>query len=80
MAYLDFKDKQGLTLLDHAKENQNEGILCLLVDAGANLGQDHYTGKELLFLSILKEWNNLFKILIKKGVPISSQDPQVLLY
>ena len=73
-SFLDFEDSFGKTLIDYAREVHNEKILVLLVDSGENLGKNMSKGIQLLFESVKQHWLELFKALIKKGVPISSVD------
>ena len=76
-SFLDFEDVYEKVLLDYAREVSSEKILTLLVESGATLGKGLNKGIELLFLSVEHGWNDLFKILIKKGVPIGSINKKV---
>eukprot|EP00347_Sterkiella_histriomuscorum_P001466 403371929 len=73
-SFLDFEDTFGKTLIDYARDVHSEKILGLLVDSGENLGKNMCKGIELLFDCVKQQWLELFKSLIKKGVPIASVD------
>ncbi|CDW83984.1 ankyrin repeat [Stylonychia lemnae] len=76
-SFLDFEDIYGKVLLDYARDVHSEKILGILIDSGENLGKNMCKGVELLFECIQQKWLDLFKSLIKKGVPIASVDNKV---
>ena len=76
-SFLDFEDVYQKVLIDYARDGSSPRILKLLVESGATLGKSLSKGIELLFLSVEHGWNDLFKILIKKGVPIGSINKKV---
>lgn len=71
-AYLDYIDIYKKTILEYARETQNEEILSFLVESGCSLGNRYTKGIELMFDSISKGWTTLFKTLVKKGVPVTA--------
>ncbi len=52
LAFLDFEDTFSKTVLEYARETENESVLSFLIESGANLGKGLFKGVELLFESI----------------------------
>lgn len=52
-------------------------MLCFIVESGGNLGRGMNVGIELLFESIARDWFTLFKVLIQRGVAVTSINPIV---
>lgn len=59
-SYMNFDDVHGKTLLDYARENHNQEILCYLVEKGSNLGHNFCKGIDLLFYCIYSGFFQLF--------------------
>ena len=72
--FLDFEDYEKKSLIDHARDKKD--ILEFLVESGESFDIHSPKSLEILFEAIYSDHLDLFKQVIKRGVPFSSLDPE----
>ncbi|MGD9639188.1 MAG: ankyrin repeat domain-containing protein [Alphaproteobacteria bacterium] len=73
-AYVNVKDKDGLTPLMIAASNNNKEIVKALIDAGADISATDNKGRNALFIAQQDNSRNVIKILVKAGLKSDAKD------